>query len=125
MNNKTILIVEDEVMLVESLKLRLQRDGYSVFTAREGKSGLEIALHEKPDLILLDLIMPIMDGLSMLEELRKDPWGKTAKIVMLTNLQDEAKTKRARLLDIKDTDYILKADSDLNNISRIVAKKLA
>ena len=125
MKNNTLLIVEDEMMLVESLKLRLQRDGYTVFTAREGKTGLEIALREKPDLILLDLVMPIMDGLSMLEELRKDLWGKTAKVIMLTNLQDEAKTKRARRLDINDTDYILKADSDLNNISRIVAKKLA
>ena len=84
--SRTILIVEDEITLSNILKDALEKIGATVVTAMNGKQGLDKALEIKPDLILMDIVMPVMDGISMLNELRKDDWGKNAKIIVLTNL---------------------------------------
>ncbi|MBI2013355.1 MAG: response regulator [Candidatus Colwellbacteria bacterium] len=84
--NKTILIVEDELPLLNVLYEKFGREGFNVLKAVNGEEGLKNALSNKPDLILLDIIMPKMDGITMLRELRKDEWGKSAKVVILTNL---------------------------------------
>lgn len=83
-----VLIVEDEKQLLDLLHTTLSKK-YEAFDAKDGAEGLEIALKEHPDLILLDIKMPKMDGWEMLEKLRQDSWGKTAKVVMLTNLDTD------------------------------------
>ena len=88
---KKILIVEDELAYSELLKSQLIEKGYSVIEAVNGKQGLEIAKKENPDLILLDIRMPVMDGMTMLGLLRKEEWGKNIKVVMLTNLEPDDK----------------------------------
>jgi DNA-binding response OmpR family regulator len=84
---KKVLIVEDEAPLRNALVDVFTLEGFTVLEANDGQQGLEIALREKPDMILLDIIMPIMDGMTMLRELRKDKaYGETASVIILTNL---------------------------------------
>jgi len=102
-----ILIVEDEKSIADALVIKLEKAGYDMMTARNGKEGLEMSIKEKPDLILLDVIMPVMDGLSMLEELRKDAWGKEAKVIVLTNLTSASEDE---IKEYGVEHYLIKAD---------------
>lgn len=88
---KKILIVEDELAYTKLLRDELSAKGYVVFEAINGEKGLEIAKKEKPDLILLDIKMPIMDGMEMLNVLREEEWGKKIKVIVLTNLEPDDK----------------------------------
>ncbi len=81
---KTVLIIDDEPDLVEISKTHLEEAGYCVITASNGIEGLELAKKSKPDLILLDIVMPGMDGLEMLETLRGTPGLSAIKVLMLT-----------------------------------------
>lgn len=81
---KIVLIVDDEPDLVEIAQTHLESAGYTVYSAGDGKSGLETAKRLKPDLILLDISMPGMDGLEMLEVLRGTPGLAATKVLMLT-----------------------------------------
>ena len=92
MNKKyNILIVEDEDATRLALKDKLENNGYNILQAPNGLEGFDMAIKNKPDLILLDIVMPVMDGLTMLRNLRKDDWGKKARVIMLTNLSDPEK----------------------------------
>lgn len=88
---KKILIVEDELAYTKLLRGELSAKGYVVFEAINGEKGLEIAKKEKPDLILLDIKMPEMDGMEMLTVLREAEWGKKIKVIVLTNLEPDEK----------------------------------
>ena len=88
MKKKTILIVEDEKPLAKILDYKLGGEGFRILVAGDGREGLDIALKDKPDLIILDIIMPRMDGTTLLQKLRKDPWGKRAAVIILTNVYD-------------------------------------
>ena len=85
---KVILIIEDERSERQALVDKLERAGFATLEAEDGMQGLEVALKEHPDLILLDIVMPVMDGLKMLSILRKDSWGKNVHVIVLTNLTD-------------------------------------
>src|SRR5260370_34454655 len=87
-SQKTILIIEDERPLRTALTDKLKRAGFATLEASDGEEGLRIALEKHPDLLLVDVIMPKMDGLTMLKELKEDEWGKQAKIIILSNLGD-------------------------------------
>lgn len=80
-----ILIIEDETPLRTALVDTLLGEGYDVLEAKDGEEGLRTSLSEKPDLILLDLLMPKMSGLEVMKKLREDQWGKKVPIVVLTN----------------------------------------
>ena len=86
-----ILIVEDDQSLLQALTLRLERENFKIISARDGEDGLEQAKNLHPDLILLDIIMPRMDGITMLKKLRTDEWGKKVSVIILTNLSDAEK----------------------------------
>lgn len=111
---KHILIVEDETDIREAMAEAATQAGFIVSTAENGKVGLEKALEEKPDLILLDIVMPIMDGHTLLQKLRTDTWGRTVKVVMLTSMDDVQNIGSAH--DGAITDYIIKAHSSLDEI---------
>ena len=105
--NKTkILIVDDEPNIVETLKARLEANDYEVFTASNGSEGLQIALDERPDVILLDIIMPVMDGHEMLEAFRREPGSCNSSIIMLTAKHQIEDIERAS--DSGIDDYIIK-----------------
>ena len=101
-----ILVIDDEPNIVQTLKDRLEMNDYQVFTAGNGQEGLECFEREHPDVILLDVIMPIMDGLEMLETLRQRPDGKDASVVMLTARSQAQDIARANNAGIDD--YIVK-----------------
>ena len=92
---KKILIVEDDKPLLGALKIKFESEGFYVLTAVNGEEGLHSALENHPDIILLDIIMPIMDGITMMEKMREDEWGKSAKIIILTNLSDSESVTNA------------------------------
>lgn len=83
-----ILIIEDEEVLAKTITERLMSEGFSVYVANDGIDGLKLAIDKHPDLILLDLLLPKLDGLSMLKRLREDSWGAQAKVIILSNLSD-------------------------------------
>lgn len=118
----SILLVEDELPLRHAMSEKFQREGFTVFEADNGKVGLELALKEKPEIILLDVVMPVMDGVTMLKLLREDRWGKTAKVVMLTNLNDSEEVLES--LKAQAYDYLIKANWKLEDLVGLVRGKL-
>ena len=111
---KKILIVDDEPEIRELLKKKLGRHGYAAIAAADGQEALAICREQLPDLILLDIIMPIMSGMDMLKQLRQDEWGKQANVIILSNLSSPEKEAEAKKLGV--TDYIVKADWKLEDV---------
>ena len=107
---KKILLVEDEISYIKLLRDQLTSKGYEVIEATNGKDGLLLALKETPDLILLDIKMPGMDGITMLDLLRADPKGKSIKVIMLTNLEPDMKIINNAIEDHL-THYFVKSDT--------------
>ncbi|MBI4215734.1 MAG: response regulator [Parcubacteria group bacterium] len=103
-----ILIVEDDLMIVEMYQLKFQDEGYKVLVAHDGKSGLDLAKENKPSLILLDVIMPEMDGFSVLKALKEDDSLKGIPVILLTNLGQDGDVKRG--LELGAIDYLIKAN---------------
>jgi len=101
-----ILVVDDEPNIVQTLQDRLEMNEYEVFTAGNGREGLEKFKEQRPDVILLDVIMPIMDGHEMLEALRKQPDGQGVSVIMLTARSQSQDIARANMCGIDD--YIVK-----------------
>ena len=120
--NKTILIVEDDLMLSEALSFSLKEENFTVFEARDGEEGLSLARKITPDLILCDINMPKMDGLTMLSKIRATKWGANLLVVMLTNYSDNQKISQA--LGHSVFDYLVKSDWDLAQIVAEIKKKL-
>lgn len=121
--SKSILIVEDETDLREALKTVFSYEDFVVYTASDGEAGLKIALEQKPDIILLDVLMPKMDGVTVLKNLRADEWGKTVKVIVLTALDDLEKV--AEIISAGGDDYIVKTNVTLSAIAQKVKEKLA
>ncbi|HSX38993.1 MAG TPA: response regulator [Candidatus Saccharimonadales bacterium] len=120
--SKTILVVEDEKFFLDTLKDKLKESGFVVTEAADGNEGLQAALKTHPDLILVDIVLPQMDGLSVVRELRKDMWGKDAKVIFLTNYPFGEKAGEA--LNLGVTEYITKANWTLDQIVGKVKEKL-
>ncbi len=120
--NKKILIIDDDDILCSMYKTKMENDGFKVFTANNGTDGLKLAREEKPDLILLDVIMPQIDGFAVLEDLKKDDKTKDISVIMLTNLgTDEDKEKGEKMGAI---DYFVKADLTPTQISAKIKRML-
>ncbi|MCP4652054.1 MAG: response regulator [Candidatus Omnitrophica bacterium] len=112
---KKILVVDDEVDIVEVLKLRLEANSYSVSVALDGAIGLEKAKSEKPDLILLDIAMPKLDGYNFVKEIKADEATRGMPIIILT-----AKDKMKDLFEIEGIkDYIVKPFDPEKLIARV------
>ncbi|UCF44652.1 MAG: response regulator [Planctomycetota bacterium] len=101
-----ILVVDDEPDLVLMLQDRLEMSGYEVVTASNGKEGLEKAIEDEPDVVLLDVRMPVMDGLEMLETLRKHPEGVGRVVIMVSARSQREDLTRAEACGVKD--YVVK-----------------
>ena len=121
-NKKTILIVEDEKPTMKILKDKLQANEFNVLVARNGEEGLRMSIKEHPDLILLDIVMPVMDGITMLKRLRKDKWGETAKIILLTNLNSTEKIEESIEQNVHD--YLIKTNWEIAELIKKIKTKL-
>lgn len=109
---KKILIIEDDLAYLKLLNDQLYKNGYEVIEAKDGEKGLALAKFQHPDLILLDIRMPVMNGITMLDELRKDTYGKSAKVIILTNLEPDDKILQ-KVLEDQPTYYFVKSDIQL------------
>lgn len=134
-NRKTILIVEDEVSLRNALRDKFMREGYVVFDAKDGEQGLAMALLEYPNLILLDIVMPKMDGMTMLKKLRSEKvkaskqvvedWAKSVPVMILTNLGADDKNMTKDIVEDDYTHYFVKSNSTLNDLVEKVKERLS
>jgi DNA-binding response OmpR family regulator len=109
-----ILFIEDEPTLQKTLSDVLKKENYEVLVSSDGESGLKTAQAEKPDLILLDLILPKKDGFAVLQDLKKDETLKSIPVIVLTNL--EGTTDVEKVLELGATTYLVKANYDLQEI---------
>ena len=120
-----LLIVEDEKTLADTLEERLMSEGFEVLKATDGGEGLKLALDSHPNLILLDLLMPKTDGLSMLKELRKDDWGKKASVIILTNVESSDKVAETIGLGFGNVfEYMLKTNWSLDEMVARIKERL-
>jgi two-component system alkaline phosphatase synthesis response regulator PhoP len=105
---KKILIVEDEKILSDMYAEKFQEAGFSVILAPEAEEGLEVAKKEKPDLIILDILLPKGDGISFLQKIREEPGLSLTPVVVFSNFDDPATKKAAFRLGVKD--YLIKTN---------------
>jgi len=119
---KKILFIEDEEALQRTFGDVLQREKYEVVKALDGEIGLRLAKSEKPDLIILDLVLPKMHGFEVLKGLKKDKETKNIPVIILTNLERPKDVERA--LDLGATTYLVKTSYGLEDIIDKVRKIL-
>ena len=118
-----VAIVEDDQAISQMYRFKFEAEGFEVETASNGKLGLELAEKMKPDIILLDLMMPEMNGDEMLEKLRSTAWGKEIKVIILTNKGEQEIPDKVRQLNVQAV--ILKADMTPRQVTELVKKQLA
>jgi len=119
---KKILILEDEKVLAEMYKDKLVQEGFEVVLAFESKEGLNLTKKEKPDLILLDILLPRENGVFFLEQLREDPEIGSTPVLVFSNYDDPETKKRIR--ELKAKDYLLKTDYTPQRIVEEIKKHL-
>jgi DNA-binding response OmpR family regulator len=119
---KKILIIEDEKSLVEAIQTKLEAAGYEIEKAFDGEQGIAKLGEGKIDLILLDILMPVMDGISFLKKIKTEEAYKNIPVIILTNLSDSEKV--AQVLELGETSYLIKSDSSLDSLIEMIKKKL-
>ncbi|MBI5906539.1 response regulator [Candidatus Saccharibacteria bacterium] len=117
-----IAVIEDDQPIREMYELKLKKSGFDVQVASDGEEGLRLVEQFRPELILLDLRMPIMDGVEMLKRLREKDWGGKILVIILTNISQEGVPMELRLLDVKR--YLVKAHYTPQQVLSIVTDTL-
>jgi len=117
-----ILLIEDDATLLDMYRLRFEKEGYAFFTANRGKLGLEIAAKEHPDLILLDIVMPEMDGYQVLTQLKAAVATKDIPVIMLSNLGQHEEIDHGMKLGAAD--YFIKASLTPSDLVARAGKRL-
>ena len=117
-----IAIIEDDQAISQMYRFKFEAEGYDVQTAENGKLGLALVESLKPDIILLDLMMPEMTGDAMLAKMRATPWGKDLKVIILTNMGEQEIPAAVKQLGVSAV--ILKADMTPRQVADLVKKQL-
>lgn len=117
-----IAIIEDDQAIAQMYRMKFEAEGYTVETAENGKLGLELIQQMSPDMVLLDLMMPEMTGDEMLVELRKQPWGSTKKVIILTNMGEQEAP--AVVKDMGVLAFIVKAEMTPRQVAELVKSHL-
>ena len=117
-----IAIVEDDVAISQMYRIKFEAEGYTVETAENGKLGLELIEEMKPDIVLLDLMMPEMDGEEMLTKLRDSNWGKDTKVIILTNMGESEAPASIKEMNVEA--FILKANMTPRQVAELVKEHL-
>ena len=120
---KTILFIEDESALQKTFGEILSQEGYEMISALDGETGFDLAKLKKPDLILLDLVLPKLHGFEVLKQLKQNSETKEIPVIVLTNLEGMADVQKA--LDLGATTYLVKAQYRLEEIVEKVKKALS
>lgn len=119
---KTILFIEDEPTIQKTISRFLEKEGYQVKNALDGEIGLATAKKIKPDLVLLDLILPKKDGFEVLKELKLDESTKNIPVVVLTNLEESSNIEK--ILSLGATAYLIKANYKLEEVAEKIKQIL-
>ncbi len=120
-----IAVIEDDEVMSGAVSEELEDAGFMVIKAFDGKEGLRLVLKEKPDVILLDIMMPKMDGLAMMRKVRRSsPWGKNVLCVILTNLAVDSKTLKKVLGEELSSPLMVKSEIRLQDVVKQVKKVL-
>lgn len=119
---KKILLVEDEEIMLSLLEKRLKEEGYDIRIARDGQAGLSMMREEKPDLVLLDIIMPRMSGFEVLENMRADVALRDILVIIISNSGQPVEIDRAQVLGVKD--WLIKTEFDTKEVVEKVRKQI-
>ena len=119
---KRILIVEDEEIMLDLLQRKLKTHGYEVLVARDGEEGLKLIKKERPDLIIMDLVMPKMDGFMVMEEIQKDEDLKKIPLIVVSNSGQPVELNRVRDLGAKD--WLIKTEFNPQELVEKIKKQL-
>ncbi|MBI2013591.1 MAG: response regulator [Candidatus Colwellbacteria bacterium] len=119
---KKVLLIEDDLFLSNILTTRMQRMGVNVLRAMDGEEAIKLGLSSKPNLILLDIIIPKISGFEVLEELKGDPTVSKAPVIVISNLGQESDIERAKKLGVQE--YFIKAQVSIDDIMESVRKHL-
>lgn len=118
---KKILLIEDEEIMVDLLTKKLEKEGYELSVARDGKEGLEMMKKGRPDLVLLDIIMPKMGGFEVMEAMNKDSELKQIPIIVISNSGQPVELDRAQRLGARD--WLIKTEFDPQEVLDKVNKQ--
>ncbi len=121
--NPTVLIVDDEESLVHVLARKFTDEGVTVYTAMNGREALAVAFEKHPDIILLDIMMPEMDGFDVMHALQADEWGKTVPVIFLTNSSSIETVAKAVTTGMSE--FLIKTDMRLDQVVSHVRDRLA
>ena len=122
-DKKILLLAEDELPMLEALSVKFRNEGFTVIEAKDGEEAVSKALDEHPHLLMLDILMPKMDGLAVAKKVRgSSKWGEQVPIIMLTNLSDPQSVSEAANYMIFD--FLVKTDWKLDDIVKLVKSKL-
>lgn len=119
---KKILLVEDEEIMIDLLQRKLSKEGYAISLARDGEEGLKKMKEEKPDLILLDIIMPQKGGFEVMEEMNKDSELKNIPVIVISNSGQPVEIDKAERLGAKD--WLIKTEFDPAEVLEKVIKQI-
>lgn len=122
MSATKIAIIEDDVAIAQMYRMKFEVEGYNVETADNGKFGLELVEKMRPDIILLDLMMPEMNGAEMLEKMRKTDWGKDITVIILTNMGIQEAPAKIKKFNIDS--FIVKAEMTPKQVAALVKERL-
>lgn len=111
---KTILVVEDDSFLMDAYKVKLQQAKYTILAAKDGESGLAMAQSKKPDLIILDLVLPKMSGMDVLKKLKADETTKSIPVIIASNLDQKQTIDEGKKLGA--VDYFIKSNLSINEL---------
>ena len=117
-----IAIIEDDQAIAQMYRMKFEAEGYEVETAANGKLGLELTAAIKPDIVLLDVMMPDMSGNQMLTQMRQTDWGKNIKVVILTNRSEQEVSEAVR--DLGVSAVIVKANMTPRHVAELVKQQL-
>lgn len=107
-DSPVLLLIEDDPLIDKMYQAKFTKEGFNVLVAKDGVEGLDLALESRPDIVILDIMMPRLSGIDLLEKLRADPKGKDIPVVILTNLAEKEEEERARKLGVEE--YLVKAN---------------
>lgn len=111
-----ILIVEDDDVFIKALRIKFEKEAYQVLVGRDGEEGLSIALQQHPDVMLVDIIMPKMDGMEMLGKLREDTWGRSVPVIVMTNISTDTNQQIDNVISTQPSYYLIKSNTDIEEV---------
>ncbi len=117
-----IALIEDDIAIVQMYRMKFEAEGFETAYASNGQQGLEVIEEFQPDLVLLDLMMPVMNGTDMLVKMRAEEWGKDVKVIILTNMGESEAPHNLKDLNVES--FIVKADLTPKQVAERVLETL-